>query len=91
MIEIRTTPTILPKGALASENYPTININVKDSGITILKQARLPIPNWSHASVFRKWTHYCYSFNFFKNEAQVAYNGRALKKIKKSANLSCQL
>ena len=82
LVEIRTTTTILPEGALASENYPTININVEDSGITFLDQARLPIPNWSHANVFRKWTHYCFSFNFFGNEAQVAYNGKALKKIK---------
>ena len=82
LVEIRTTTTILPKGAPASDNYPTININVEDSGVTILQQARFPIQNWSHANVFRKWTHYCFSFNFFGNEAQVAYNGKTLKKIK---------
>ena len=81
MLELWTTASLPEDGAPPSENYPTMNINLEEPGIWLLDQAKIPIPDWSLVKVFRKWTHYCFSFNFFANQAQVAMNGKVIATI----------
>ena len=75
ILEIRTTDTL----ATPASNIIILTLSQGEDGILYLENPSLHEFHFNHETsyinILRKWSRFCISYNFERNEAQAAFNG----------------
>ena len=75
ILEIRTTDTL----ATPASNIILLTLSQGENGILYLENPSLHAFHFNHETpyinILRKWSRFCISYNFERNEAQAAFNG----------------
>jgi len=82
IFELRTNLTKRIKDKPSNTNWPSINTFILDNTIHIMDSAKAELVKMPRINFLRRWTNFCFSFNFPANEAKIAMNGKLLGKFK---------